>query len=155
MTGGHPRIRHETWKRKSQHWRRNWLDCKQQSVSVKLGLLWGKSVLESNTRVVEHILIFPTVICMPSYDQRFVSYDFWKSTKSLKFCSERIRVFWEFCNTDPNSKVILGNIHCQHRSWLSHLSGGYPCVSIWLTIQKLWSFKIVGAAQNFCLNRRK
>jgi hypothetical protein len=33
-----------------QHW--IWLDCKEQSISAKLGLLWGKSNQEPNTRVV-------------------------------------------------------------------------------------------------------
>jgi hypothetical protein len=107
-----------------------------------------------NTSIVDRVLRFPTDIYTPSYDQRFESYDFWKSTRLLKFYSEQIRTLWEFYNPDPNSVVSLGNIHRQHRSWLSHLSGGYPCASIWLTVKKSWSFKVVGPAGNFWLNRR-
>jgi hypothetical protein len=101
-----------------------------------------------NRKIISNFLYFPTVIYTPSYDQRFGSYDFWNSTRSLKFCSEQIQAFWEFCNHDSNSKVILGNFHFQHHSWLSHLSGGYPCVSIWLMVQKLRSFKVIGATRN-------
>jgi hypothetical protein len=32
--------------------------------------------MEPNTRVVEHFLIFPTVICTPQYDKRSKSYEF-------------------------------------------------------------------------------
>jgi hypothetical protein len=108
-----------------------------------------------NRNLISDVLFFPTVIYTPSYDQWSGSYDFWKSTRSLKFCSEQIRVFWDFGSPDPNSKVILWNFHFQHHIWLSRLSGGYPCASIWLTVQKLRSFKVVGAARNFGLNRRK
>jgi hypothetical protein len=103
-----------------------------------------------NRKLVANFLCFLTVIYTLSYNQRFGSYDFWKSTRSLKFCSEQLRAFWEFCNPDPNSKAILGNFQFQHHSWLSHLSGGYPCASIWLMVQKLRSFKVVGAARTFC-----
>jgi hypothetical protein len=124
-------------------------------VSANLGQLWWKSVLEPNTGVVEHFLIFPTVIFMPWYNKLFGSYDFWKSTRLLKFCSEHIQAFWEFCNPDPNSKLILGNFHFQHHSWLSHLSGGNPCASIWLMVLKLRSFKVVGAARNSYWTKRR
>jgi hypothetical protein len=46
-----------------------------------------------NTNIVYYILIFLTDIYTPSYDQRFLSYAFWKLTRSLKFGSERIQVF--------------------------------------------------------------
>jgi hypothetical protein len=108
-----------------------------------------------NRKLVADFLFFPMVIYTPSYDQRSESYDFWKLTRSLKFCSEHIRVFWDFGNPDPNSKVILGNFHFQHHIWPSHISGGYPCASIWLTVQKLRSFKVVGAARYFGLNQKK
>jgi hypothetical protein len=101
-----------------------------------------------NRKLIANFLLFSTVIYMPLYDQQFGSYNFWKSTRLLKFCLEQIRTFWEFCNPDPNSKVILGNFQFQHHSWLSCLSGGYPCASIWVMVQKLRSFKVVGAARN-------
>jgi hypothetical protein len=119
---------------------------------------WPKQIESKetfNTRIVDRVFVFLADIYTPSYNQRFGSYDFWNSARSLKFCSEQIRNFWEFCNPDPNSKVILGNFHCQHRSWLSPFSCSYLCASIWLTVQKLRSFKLVGAIGNFCLHRRK
>jgi hypothetical protein len=39
-------------------------------------LLYLKSDCESNTKKVEDFLIFPTVIYLPSSDQRFRRYDF-------------------------------------------------------------------------------
>jgi hypothetical protein len=109
-----------------------------------------------NSKLLANFICLPTVIYTPSYNRRFVSYDFWKMTRSLKFCSEQIKVFWDFCNPHSNSKVILGNFHFQHHSWLSRpSSGGYPCASIWLTIQKLRSFKVVGAARNFCWTKER
>jgi hypothetical protein len=46
-----------------------------------------------NTIIVGRVLSFPVDIYTPSYNQRFGSYNFWNSTRSLKFCSEQIRAF--------------------------------------------------------------
>jgi hypothetical protein len=145
----------KTSKQNFWHRRQILLDYKTQLENVILVLMWLESYQEIITRVIEYFGIFPMVTCTPWYDQLFGSYNFWKSTRSLKFCFEQIRAFWEFCNHDHNSKVIMGNFHCQHHIWLSLLSGGYSCASIWLTIQKLRSFKVVGTAENFYLNQRK
>jgi hypothetical protein len=108
-----------------------------------------------NEKLIDNFSCFPTVIYTPSYNQRFQSYDFWKSTRSLKFNSKQIRTFWEFCNPDTNSKVILGNFHFQHHSWLSRLSSSCPCASIWLMVQKLRSFKINLSTSTLGLNEAR
>jgi hypothetical protein len=73
----------KTSKQKFWHRRQTGLDYEQQSVSANLGLLWGKSDLEPDTRVVEHFLIFPTVIYTPRYDKRSKSYEFLNISQAI------------------------------------------------------------------------
>jgi hypothetical protein len=47
-----------------------------------------------NDVIVYNILIFPTDIYTPSYDQRFKSYGFCKFTELLKFDSGQNGVTW-------------------------------------------------------------
>jgi hypothetical protein len=72
------------------------------SQKVKLELLWGKSDHEPNIRVVEHFLIFPTVICTPWYGQWFRRYDVSKLIRLLKFCYEHNWAFWKIWMFDPH-----------------------------------------------------
>jgi hypothetical protein len=116
MICGHPRIRQENSKWKFRHRRWIWLDYEQQSVSANLGLLLGKFDLEPNTRVVEHFLIFPTLICMSWYNKRFKSYEILKLAGLLEFCAEQIWVVWEIWTFDPDTNWISGNFlyyHCR------------------------------------------
>jgi hypothetical protein len=53
----------------------------------------AQSLKTPSRKLISNLLCFSTVIYTPLYDQRFGSYDFWKSTRSLKFCSEQIRAF--------------------------------------------------------------
>jgi hypothetical protein len=86
----------KTLKWKFWHRRRIWLDCKQQSISANLGLLWGKSDLEPNTRVIEHSL-FPTVIYTPWYDKRSKSYDFLNISQATISLCWQTEITWENC----------------------------------------------------------
>jgi hypothetical protein len=52
-----------------------------------LELSWQESDWEPNTIVIEYSFLFPTVICMPRYDQLFRSYEFWKFTELLNLNS--------------------------------------------------------------------
>jgi hypothetical protein len=76
--------------------RQIWLDCKQQSENAKPGLLWWKSNLEPNTRVVEHFLIFSTVICAPRYDKWSNSYEL------LNISQAAISLCWQSGTTQEN-----------------------------------------------------
>jgi hypothetical protein len=115
----------KTSKQKFRHRRWIWLDCEQQSVSANLGLLWGKSDLETNTRAVENFLIFQTVICTPWYDLQFRSYVFSKSVGLLKFWADQVWTIWEPSTFDSKSSTITENPQWKYLSWLLILSYGY------------------------------
>jgi hypothetical protein len=47
-----------------------------------------------NNHISGNVLRFPMAIYMPSYDQRFRSYGFWKLTELLKFYAGQNGVTW-------------------------------------------------------------
>jgi hypothetical protein len=90
----HLQIYQQDIKQKCWHRCQIWLDCEQQSQIANLGLFWGESDHEFNTTVEENILSFPVIFYTASDDQRFGSYDFWKCTGLLKFCSRQNWASW-------------------------------------------------------------
>jgi hypothetical protein len=85
------------------------LTGKQRSGIPNLGL-WLESGIDPNTRVLEHFLIFPTVIYMPWYEQRFRSYDFWKFNRVAEISVlSKNWVIWETWTFDRKSDAISWN----------------------------------------------
>jgi hypothetical protein len=108
--GGHPWFLPEDFKTKKIWCRcRIWLDCVQQLVGVKLGVLWGEPDQEINTRAVDHFLIFPMVICTPWYDKQCRSYAILKSIGQLEFLGEQSWEIWETWTFDPKPNGISEN----------------------------------------------
>jgi hypothetical protein len=58
--------------------------------------------LELNRKDIEKFLIFPMVICTPSYDKRFRSYGFLMSTGLQKLYPGQNRVSHEIWTFTPN-----------------------------------------------------
>jgi hypothetical protein len=106
----------KTSKRKPLNCRQIWLDCEQQSENAKPGLLCWKYNLEPITRVVEYFLIFPTVICMPRFNEWFRSYEF------LNIGQAAVSLRWQTvtnrknCIFDHRCFIISENLQYQTRS---------------------------------------
>jgi hypothetical protein len=63
------------------------LTMKSSQKLSNLKLLYLEYDLELYTKIIEDFLSFPMIIYMPTYDQRFKSYELWKLSGLLNFCS--------------------------------------------------------------------